>query len=347
MSHNITNGKFAYNRAVGPAWHKIGTPIAEGSTALEGVRAARADFLVGKTPVWYQQMDEAGELVFHPDGSPVLVPSRETMLTLALPGPSIGNRTRELGRVGTRYSILQNAVAAGLLDKVQDVIWQTCGVLDRNKAFFVSGRLAPAAIRRAYGAEEPLERFLTLANWHDGFKRARVYLSGILTVCENTLMAGIGAADDMVALRHIGDIEKAMEAAVDAVGLAVDGFDAAIERWERLDHVLVQAPAADEYFAEIAKQATYKATAKRIDDLVTEMRGLFHTGAGNHGETAYDALQAVTDWVSHKRSVGRRAKTEHDRNLKQADDMLLGQGRGLLRRADKLAMTRWGTIEKA
>lgn len=347
MGHNIAGSRYVYERSVGPAWHKIGNPIAEGSTALDGVRAARANFKVGKTPVWYQQMDEAGELVFAADGTPVLIASRDTMITIPVPGGPIEGLARELGRVGRSYSILQNEAAAAILDKVQDVAWQTCGVLDRGRAFFVSGRLAPAAIRRAYGQDEPLERFLTLANWHDGFKRARVYLSGILTVCENTLMAGIDAADGMVALRHIGDIEKAMEAAVDAVGLAIDGFDAAIERWEALDHIRVQAPEADAYFAEIAKQATYKATAERIDDLVAEMRDLFHTGAGNHGETAYDALQAVTDWVSHKRAVGRRAKTDHERNLKQADDMLLGQGRGLLRRADKLAMTRWGTVERA
>lgn len=316
MSHEIEGKSFA---GIEAAWHNIGTVVPKGTKASEACVLAGADWLVEKRALF----------VADANGVPILAPERVGITRVT--------DNRVLGIVGKGYEPLQNRVSAGLFDQVEGVEWQACAVLKRGAVFTLSGQLSDVAIRRAYGGEEQVKRFLTIANWHDGTSRVRAFLSGILTVCNNTLCAGLAGADDSIAVRHTVNVEESVKAAVDALGLSVKNFGDALVQIEALDRVRLDASAVDGYFADVVADCLPLTTKERAVEIIGELRNLFHNGAGLRGETAYDAYQAVTDYVSHARKVGARAKAAHEAAERRAEDMLFGQGRRALRRALKLA----------
>ena len=105
MAHNLEiNGdgtaRFAYSNHQRP-WHLLGTPMLGLQTVDTMLAAADADFAVRIVKI--AAVDENGQLLTNPDGTPVLIEDSRATIR------DNGNGTFDgLATVGTRYHVQQN-----------------------------------------------------------------------------------------------------------------------------------------------------------------------------------------------------------------------------------------------
>jgi len=67
----------------------------------------------------------------------------------------------------------------------------------------------------------------------------------------------------------------------------------------------------------------------------SKLLGLFQTGLGNFGETAWDAYNSVTEWTNYFATV-RGADSDAERNESRINSTLYGQGAQLAVEAEQL-----------
>lgn len=89
-----------------------------------------------------------------------------------------------------------------------------------------------------------------------------------------------------------------------------------------------------------AREARGKRGQTMLDAKVNELTELFASGTGNSGESRWDGLNAVTEYVDHKRKAGRAAGDAIRGQLARLDSAWFGSGRAVKQRALRL-LTRW------
>jgi len=154
---------------------------------------------------------------------------------------------------------------------------------------------------------EKLESFILLDNSHDGTAALRMRLTSVRVVCSNTLGAATSNRAAFAA-RHTSGIMGRVSEARDLLGLR----DAYMQRLiADANRIAEQAWSHAEM-----KDMTYKLLDLAPDVAIDMQRGikapaaskmldLFYLGEGNRGETKWDALNAVTEYLDY--SKGSRA----------------------------------------
>jgi len=154
---------------------------------------------------------------------------------------------------------------------------------------------------------ERLESFILLDNSHDGTAALRMRLTSVRVVCSNTLGAATSSRAAFAA-RHTSGIMGRVNEARDLLGLR----DVYMQRLiEDANRIAEQAWSHDEM-----KAMTYKLLDLDDDVAIDRQHGikapaaskmldLFYLGQGNKGETRWDGLNAVTEYLDY--SKGSRA----------------------------------------
>ena len=154
---------------------------------------------------------------------------------------------------------------------------------------------------------EKLESFILLDNSHDGTAALRMRLTSVRVVCSNTLGAAT-ANRAAFAARHTSGIMGRVNEARDLLGLR----DAYMQRLvEDANRIAEQAWSHDQM-----QDMTYRLLDLDPDRAIDQQHGikapaasrmldLFYLGQGNQGETRWDALNAVTEYLDYSR--GSRA----------------------------------------
>jgi len=154
---------------------------------------------------------------------------------------------------------------------------------------------------------EKLESFILLDNSHDGSAALRMRLTSVRVVCSNTLGAAT-ANRAAFAARHTSGIMGRVNEARDLLGLNAAYMARLIEDANRI--------AEQTWSHDQMKDMTYK-LLDLDDDVAIDMQhgikapaasrmlDLFYLGQGNKGETRWDALNAVTEYLDY--SKGSRA----------------------------------------
>jgi len=113
-----------------------------------------------------------------------------------------------------------------------------------------------------------------------------------------------------------------------------DSLDATFAIYRALEQAAVSADSAVQFFANLFPSEEVQPSAPRI---IEEMFQLFGNGAGNEGKTAFDLVNAVTDWVDHSKSYRDDATAGERRFL---NSTMSGEGdrmkRAALRNANQL-----------
>jgi phage/plasmid-like protein (TIGR03299 family) len=287
-------------------WHGLGTYVeGQAMTSVQAIEAAGLDWEVVSEPVYRhkpliyqttQGLDARGRFE---DGRFDQIEGKRAI---------IRQDTDEVfGIMSDGYTPVQNTTAFDLIDSVVgsgDATFHTVGSLFGGRRVWMLCKLQ-GDYKMDNG--EKLESFILLDNSHDGTAALRMRLTSVRVVCSNTLGAATSSRAAFAA-RHTSGIMGRVSEARDLLGLNAAYMERLIEDANRI--------AEQAWSHAEMKDMTYKLLdldpARSMDmqhgikaPAANKMFDLFYLGEGNRGETRWDALNAVTEYLDY--SKGSRA----------------------------------------
>ena len=272
-------------------WHGLGTYVeGRAMTAAQAIEAAGLDWEVVTEPVYRHKNAAGTSMSWHEE----VVGKRAV----------VRKDTDEVfGVMSDGYTPFQNLTCFDAMDAVTgsgDATYHTVGSLFGGRRVWMLCKL-PGDYRLDNG--EKLESFILLDNSHDGTAALRMRLTSVRVVCSNTLGAATGSRAAFAA-RHTSGIMGRINEARDLLGLNAAYMERLMAGANRLAE---QAWNHDEM-----KAMTYKLLDLAPDTSIDMQRGLkapsaskildlFYLGEGNQGETKWDALNAVTEYLDYSR----------------------------------------------
>jgi phage/plasmid-like protein (TIGR03299 family) len=346
-----------------PAWHRLGTVLEDAPSLDVALKVAGLDWEVESRPIFYEIPDDYG-LELLGESKPEL---RE------IPGFKVNVRTTDdapLGVVTDSYKTAQNrknldALAPSI--DAGDLVLETAGSLMNGRRCWILARYDDNLDVRPGDKIVP---YLLIAWGHDGKMAVRIINTPIRVVCANTMhAAGARETGDFdsfrdqnnISIAHVGDIDKKVEAAVQAVQIARADFRNTIDVYRAMagkpvdvqtvrdftremfdaDYIkakaLVKKLQARALTEEVVKQAEFATKIGELELLIQDREAnpnyteravveSFEAGPGHElaGSTVYGLMNACTDYIDHTRSKSDEA------SLKSS---WFGSGAGLRKKA--------------
>ena len=312
-------------------WHGLGTYVeGQATSAAQAIEAAHLDWEVVTEPVYrHSPADDWRSYHFKDIEGKRAVVRKDT--------------DEVFGVFSDGFTPVQNRAAFDLIDAVVgtgDATFHTVGSLFGGRRVWMLCKLQ-GDYRLDNG--EKLESFILLDNSHDGTAALRMRLTSVRVVCSNTLGAATSSRAAFAA-RHTSGIMGRVSEARDLLGLR----DAYMERLiEDANRIAEQAWSHAEM-----KDMTYKLLDLEPDVGIDRQRGLkapaastmldlFYAGQGNRGETKWDALNAVTEYLDYSagsRSIDSVDSTEDAVVSRRLQNSWLGSG------GEQMRARAWGIL---
>ena len=280
-----------------PAWHGLGVVIPEPLLSEEAITVAGLDWTVTKCPIHVPT--PSGD-VAHP---------KEWVATVR------EDNSRVLGVVGPGYQVVQNADAFTFMDEVAGpgklVRYETAGSLAFGRKVWMLATIADLQIEPIPG--DVVKPYLLLANGHDGRMELSVCWTSVRVVCQNTLMLALRQAREKFSLRHTEDIYGKKEQAREVLGMSKRVVQEYEEITKRLAYKQMGDKAIETFLKSLVPNPTDRSPtrAENVRDMLGE---LIESGPGTDipgvRGTAWGALNAVTAYTNHHRTVRGGSKNE-------------------------------------
>lgn len=194
MSHELFGERFIGRRQ--PAWHGLGTvfPQDEVMTLTDAVRRSNCDYTIEKLPL----------TIVGPDDRNIEVAGQ--CVIMRAPTPDDGE-WRYYGHASSKYGLLQNTDIAAIMESLNEV-WpiETMGALHGGKVFFFTLKMDTMDV-----AGEPVNQYLLFADKRDGGTKAKMVVTPVRVVCQNTLTTGLSNAVVTAELTHDDSIKAELE----------------------------------------------------------------------------------------------------------------------------------------
>jgi len=279
MSHELTATDYMVSASNLTPWHGLGVVLPRNLTAADALRAARLDWQVTQEPVFDGDM-------------------------AAIPGFRLNRRNDNrapLGIVAETWNPIQNDRLLEIAEALVQIDGADFRPVIETAGSLKGGRIVWALVKTGQRlfADSLHHSFLLLSNGHDGTRALKGTLTDTRVVCNNTLRLA-EASTAQLFVTHGRGVEARVKAALETLGWANDATRATFAVFESLAAAPLQADQAAGYFRRLVKDEAEEMTPQ-AHATVAEMMELFRTGAGNSGRTMFDALNAATDWVDHKR----------------------------------------------
>lgn len=286
MSHEITatDNMVSTNNIL--PWHGLGTVIdKEAITAAEALKLASLDW------------DVAQEGIFDAD-------------MVEIPTHQINRRTDTgeiLGVVSKTWEPLQNNVlleVAESLTQVKGVDYQpvieTAGSLMGGKLVWALCRIGEREF-----ADSTHKTYLLMSNGHDGKRSLRGTLTDVRVVCNNTLGFAESKGSTLYC-NHRSGIVNRLQTSVEALGWATSHTQSTFAIFEALATTKITDGKAGLGFQRLIGVKDGENPTKRQNAKVEQLFDLYRNGPGVNGATAYDFVNAVTDYVDHHKQTNSK-----------------------------------------
>lgn len=277
-------------------WHDFGTKVESAMTAQEAIKAAGLDWTVKLEPVFTAKGPLEGyHAVTRDDNNEVL------------------------GMVQGRYRPLQNKEAFSFFDSIvgeKAAMYHTAGALGKGERIWMLAKL-PGTIQIIN--DDVTDKYLLLANSHDGTMKVTVMLTPIRVVCQNTLNGALHSLATRASLKHTESIGLKIEEVRQTLGMVNSRFNEFQEIGKRLAVTDLTKQAFKDYVRHTLNvsdtdQSDLPTRTKNILEKVSE---LFETGRGTDipgvRGTAWGAYNAITEYVDYHRptkgDIGNRTKS--------------------------------------
>ncbi len=289
MPANITvnNGVAEMMTADGrDAWHGLGARLSQVATAQEAIEAANMGWEVGMREVFIQT----------PSGQFMEVTDKKAVTRL--------DNGKVFGIFSNQYTPLQNRDAFTFFDSVVgagEAIYHTAGTLAGGSRIWILAKL-PGDLKLS--DTDVLERYILLANSHDGSLAVTMKPTTVRVVCNNTLSVALGGeTNKLFRAVHTSSVMQRVNQARETLGLQEAYFANVMRGIERLADERMTQAAANEFLVELfGQEENPEAISTRMQNQIDTVGNLFVKGTGNHGVNRWDMLNAVTEFVDHKRT---------------------------------------------
>lgn len=337
MAHNleIINGQASAMFSDMPAWHGLGTVVVGAQTWEDTMRLARLDWEVEKRQLYGQGTIDNGQAFYFP--IPVWGMFRQ-------------DNGEFLGEVGKVYKEIQNKDAFAFVDAVLGVEngahYESAGVLGKGERIWCLARTPDHDFSVA--GKDQHKAYLLFTTSHDGSTAATCKLVTIRVVCQNTLNASLAMNGTFTKVKHTTEASKKLEAAKKLSSNAVKTTKEIEERLNTLSRRILDKDTyvgiLDRLFPASTKEKDNKDgdISTRRANLMREVSTLFENNDGNKGfsefrGTAYNLLNAITEYTDHKRGV-RITEDRKDLSQDQArhEAALFGSGAAFKEEAEQI-----------
>lgn len=307
MSHGLDRTKagrtkMAYNDREVP-WHRLGTPMKGLQTMEAMLEAASANYDVILTKV--AAVDDSGELIRNPDGTPVVVDDGRATLRQNNDGSFDA-----LATVGTRYEVRQNrevlerALAVVGASK-GDAVIDTCGVLKGGSRFFATIDLG-AMVVDASGRDDKLCRYLVISTGHDGIWPIRYANTDIRAVCNNTVVLAQKSARRVFTARHTRNMDSFVDDAREVLEISVLWQEEFTRNINDLLAIRTHPNHLDEKVLEVVSPKKGNETKREQEyrESVWDMLNQLYRNernAGGFGPNGWSAYNAICEYLDHYR----------------------------------------------
>ena len=298
-----TTDGMAYTQRV--PWHGLGTKV-EGlaMTAAEAIEAAGMDWSVGTTEIYTKASFSAGRLTAN---------QGRYLVDYYEPIPGRVATIREdtgsiLGIVSNKYQPVQNTECFRFFDEIVgagDAVYHTAGTLWGGRKIWILAHMGNGEYKLDNG--DQLESYILLDNSHDGSSALRMRMTPVRVVCSNTLAAAT-SREAAFAARHTSGITSRVSEARDLLGLNKVFMERFLSECNVIADKAFSAQQMDGLTYKLLDLDPKKATGDQRgikSAHAIKMFNLFWDGEGNRGETRWDAVNAVTEFLDYER--GSRA----------------------------------------
>ena len=305
-------------------WHKKGVELDHPATAQEAIVAAKLDWEV-----------KLGKVTAHVDNRVIPIPNQFATVRM--------DKRVPLGIVGRLYTPIQNIEAFNFFDAIVGegkAIYHVAGSLGKGETVWILAKL-PDDIR-IMGTDDIINKYLLLANTHDGSMSLRMFFTPIRVVCQNTLSAAMSTRKSGagIALRHFPDIQGRVREAQKTLGIANELYKQLAEAFNLLARHDIDDKWLDDYLEAVMPKQKEEASA-RMQNIREGMKDRFDSSSnilpGIKG-TAWAAYNSVTEYVDHFRPI---PKVEVDPSRK-LESIWMGSGAVIKERALGVALKMLG-----
>ena len=297
MAHELTQRKdgFVEMAYVGDAcWHGLGQELVQGASIEQWKVQAGMDWRIQRSKVRYAVSRESSSMFLEMPEQHVLFRS---------------DNQEALGVVSSKYNVVQPGEC---LEFFRDIVGNngfelhTAGTMFGGRRFWA---LASIGENACVMGQDKIEGYLLLSTSADGTLATTAKFTTVRVVCNNTLSMALSAKDARdIKISHRTSFNA--DAVKQELGIVRGAFGQFMNASKRLALTTVSRKDAQELTAALL---TDSKTVSKAD--VTASGGyktilsLFDHGKGNHGETAWDWVNGVTEYVDHV----QRAKTDSHR----------------------------------
>jgi phage/plasmid-like protein (TIGR03299 family) len=292
-------------------WHGLGTVLKDKAiSAPVALKEAKLDWEVTKEPIFDADQQELKEFK--------LLRRSDTRMELSVV-PKNWNPLQNLHLLEIAEALAQ---APGT-DDFQPVI-ETAGSLRNGRIVWA---LVQTGLRTFAGSQH--KQYFLLTNGHYLGRGVRGTMTDVRVVCFNTMSAAERAKCALFT-NHYGNVEARIEAAMEALGWANEATRSTFAIYEALAVRHCSTDKAAEFFGMLLPKDDDGKLTEPSNEKVGYLIHLFKNGKGCEGNSYFDALNAVTDWVDHGKEY-RLAERRFE------DAVIGGNGASLKRQAMMLA----------
>jgi len=349
---DVSNGRVNVAFANRGGWHDLGVVLSDVFDSETGIVQGGLNWPVEKLPYFSPE---------GPDGTMIASESRfylrrgDTKIVLC-------------DNVGRIYQPIQNVDAFRYVDGVlseRGARYEAVGSLYRGEKIFLLVNLPQQSF--TLNGKDRNEAYTLFTNPHDGSGCAYCYPTNERVGCRNTLRRSLSDRWKGIRIRHDGNLRNSMADAQNALGLAVQGFDAYKEEAEALfrqQSVNPQHYAADVLDAvlditgadalkgadvlaavlqvtEAQRALEAKSFARQIKHRSAVLDDILERYESDRCEpkgTAWAALQAVTESVDHGKLGGRFKGAEDIRASRRLESNVSGDNDDVKQTAYQMAL---------
>jgi phage/plasmid-like protein (TIGR03299 family) len=281
-------------------WHGLGKQLDNPATSAEAIKAANLDWQVVKKPLYAIE----GDTRVKTDKFAVVRQDKWGQ-----------KECKVLGIVGDAYTHVQNSDAFQFFDKIVgagEAIYHTAGALGNGERIWILAKL-PSDIEVK---GDMVNKFLLLANGHDGSLSVQIKFTPIRVVCQNTLTQALTTDATGLRIPHGRSVHARLSKAPEALGIIRKTFDDLQKMFDMMASKELDTDLLNKYHQEVfplPKEIKTKEDAAK-DKMMRGMRDaatyFFENGAGNNQpkikRTLWTAYNGITEFIDHHRQLNSR-----------------------------------------
>jgi phage/plasmid-like protein (TIGR03299 family) len=289
------------------AWHLLGQRVDKAATSAEAIKLAGLDWLVEKLQL---SLD-----------CPIVPPGIQKIPAWGTFRKNKQGQRVFLATVGPQYKVVQNRQAFDFCDALLEGVgtgahYESAGALGNGERVWVLVQL-PGDFR-INGTEDWHHRYLVFITGHDGKVGVLVKNTSVRVVCQNTMEVAVHGAGAFVALRHTQSVDKRLKQVEQLMKGVNEDYAAFAVKLNALARRKMTKDTMQEVFDRLfpAKEKdgdeAQERHEERRDRMLADILRLYE--ANDDGAipqiagTAYNMLNAITQWADHFRDVRITAK---------------------------------------